>query len=581
MVELTSCVQTIVSILKNSSTGIGTTGYTITDDDASGLTIADGEILVSYSLSKEELKNLFGGSQDYDIIITVKSGEITDEWIGLSTKQWKVPVIIEVNVIDKWSTVGAAKKYITGTLVRYKAVNALRKFIKAKVNSPGGTINLWKAVSFRDEEDKTVKPTIYKCIITTEAWTYYNPNTGHTLTLTSKADDGSSTNQGTITLGETEYSLANAVGDVAAGTEYVATYTPIGNKPFASWSIDGGLSISSTTTNPATVTVNGSGTLRANYASSPTWAESTLYVGSYSSPGEVVRVALDTFTRTDAIALASGENIVRSLAISGNYLYAGLQTSPGKIVKIDLTTFTRTATLTLGAGKNKVYALAVEGEFLYAGLGIDPGKIIKIDLTTFEEDSTLSLVSGEAEVLDMAVSGNYLYGALYSSPGKIVKVDLTAFTKISTLSLGSGSNNPYRIAISGGGLYAGTQTTPGRIVKVDLESFAVEKTIVLESGENRCYGITAFGNYVYAGTDTSPGKVIKMSVRPFAKVATLTLSLAYASSLIGLGDYLYAGMAGSPGKIVRITLATFTEKDTLSLSTGEDWAWVLRITESG
>jgi len=170
MVELTSAVQSIVSILKNTSTGIGTTGYEIIDDNSTGATI-----LVSYTMSKEELKAAFGGTQDYDVIITVKSDEIDDDWIGLSTKRQIVPIIIEVNIIDKWSAVDTGNKYITAPLVRYKAVNAIRKFIKANTNAPGGSINVWKLTKIRNVEDTSTKPTLFKAILKTEAWIYYNP----------------------------------------------------------------------------------------------------------------------------------------------------------------------------------------------------------------------------------------------------------------------------------------------------------------------------------------------------------------------------------------------------------------------
>lgn len=175
MGDLTEGVQTIISIMKSSTTGIGTTGYEITDDNASGLTISGGQLLVTASLSKDELKDQFGGTQDYDVIMVVRSEEIEDDWIGLSTKSWKEKVIIEVNVIDKWSAV--ATKYITGDLVRYKAVNAIRKFIKANTSSPGGTINNWQLIRVINEEDKTTRPITYKAKLTTEAWMYYNPNT--------------------------------------------------------------------------------------------------------------------------------------------------------------------------------------------------------------------------------------------------------------------------------------------------------------------------------------------------------------------------------------------------------------------
>jgi len=175
MVDITDPVQTIVSLLKSSSTGIGTTGYEITNDAGTALTISNGDILVSYALSREELKNLFGGSQDYDVIITVRKGEVEDDWIGLSTKQWKVPVIIEVNIIDKWSGAGSNLQTITAVLVREKAENAIRKFIKNKTNAPGGSVHRWLGKTYRDEEDRSLKPIIFKCTITTESWTYYDP----------------------------------------------------------------------------------------------------------------------------------------------------------------------------------------------------------------------------------------------------------------------------------------------------------------------------------------------------------------------------------------------------------------------
>ena len=176
MVELIEAVETIIGLLKDSSTGIGTTGYEITDDNNSGLTIADNQILVTGILSKEEIKDLFGGAQDFDVIITVNSREVDDSWIGLSGKIWKELVEIGVNVIDKWSAAGSGNKYITADLVRFKAVNAIRKFIKVNTNVPGGTINIWKFKSVNNEENTSIRPTLFKAVIRTEAWMYYNPD---------------------------------------------------------------------------------------------------------------------------------------------------------------------------------------------------------------------------------------------------------------------------------------------------------------------------------------------------------------------------------------------------------------------
>jgi len=173
MTDIVDPIQTIVSLLKNSSTGIGTTGYEVTNDEGTGLTITNGDILVSFSLAKEELRSLFGEDSDYDLKFPVEAGEIEDEQIGLNLRQYKVPVIIVINVIEKASATGSGKIVITPSLVLDKAVNALRKFIKANVKAPGGTILTWNMVTFKKEVDATTRPYIYKCTVTTEAKVVY------------------------------------------------------------------------------------------------------------------------------------------------------------------------------------------------------------------------------------------------------------------------------------------------------------------------------------------------------------------------------------------------------------------------
>ncbi|GAH32180.1 unnamed protein product, partial [marine sediment metagenome] len=93
----------------------------------------------------------------------------------------------------------------------------------------------------------------------------------------------------------------------------------------------------------------------------------------------------------------------------GNFLYVGLGTSPAEIAKIDLTTFTQVATLTLVAGENICEALAVDNGYLYAGTLA--GLVSKIDLTTFTEVNALffpngidSLLVGAAVVVVPTVS---------------------------------------------------------------------------------------------------------------------------------------------------------------------------------
>jgi len=127
---------------------------------------------VTYSLSKEKLTALFGGSQDYDVIFVCKSGEAVTEYIGTATTVQRTPIVITIHVIEKHTTTGSGQKIITPELVRWKAKEALLAFVKAKVNAPGGTINVWVVTGDRAEEDFTVRPIIFKYIIETTTSMY-------------------------------------------------------------------------------------------------------------------------------------------------------------------------------------------------------------------------------------------------------------------------------------------------------------------------------------------------------------------------------------------------------------------------
>jgi len=160
----TDPLATIISILNNESTGLNTTGYEIYKDDGT----TECTLLVTYDMSKEELADLFGGTQDYDVIITVKAGDGDTEWIATSTQVHNLPVILTGYVIEKHSAIGSGNKIITSELVRWKIFDILGKFIDTNVNAPGGNILIWKQGDHRFEEDTSVRPILYKVIIETE-----------------------------------------------------------------------------------------------------------------------------------------------------------------------------------------------------------------------------------------------------------------------------------------------------------------------------------------------------------------------------------------------------------------------------
>ena len=162
--SLTDPLATIVSILSNASTGLNSTGYEIYEDNGS----TEANVLVTYAMAKEKLAALFGGSQDYDVIITIEPGEGDTEWIGVSTQVHNLPVKITAHTIEKHSATGSAKKIITPELLIWKCFDILSKFIDANVNAPGGSILIWLQKEHKFERDITIRPIIYKVIIETE-----------------------------------------------------------------------------------------------------------------------------------------------------------------------------------------------------------------------------------------------------------------------------------------------------------------------------------------------------------------------------------------------------------------------------
>jgi hypothetical protein len=261
MVDITDPVETIVSILKNGSTGLGTSGYEVTDDNAAAVSI-----LVTFKLSEEELKEVFGGSQDYDVVLTVEKGEVKDDWLGLSTKEWVVPVIITIHVIDKFSAVGSGHKYITAPLVRSKVENALRNFIKDHVTSAGGSIHIWTSKTWKNEEDRTVRPVLYKCIATSETWTYYDPPAVYAIQLSSREYDNSTTNLGTVTITRGGETLPKSL-NLPEGT-FLLNHTPPSGHGFVKWETTGLVTAGDSTLKQTTLVVSGPGTVKAVYANS-------------------------------------------------------------------------------------------------------------------------------------------------------------------------------------------------------------------------------------------------------------------------------------------------------------------------
>jgi len=276
------------------------------------------------------------------------------------------------------------------------------------------------------------------------------------------------------------------------------------------------------------------------------------------------------------ITLNSGENNVISILSDGKYLYAGSQTSPGMIVRVDINTFTRESALTLDVGENVINYLIMQGDYIYAGLGTSPGKIVKINRKSFTRDSVLTLDAGENTIYQQAIDGIYLYAGLHTSPAKITRINLNTFTKTSTLTFAVNEDKITSLYMDRGFLYAGFQTNPAIIKQVDTKTFTESNSLTMEAGESNIFHLTSDGIYIYAITSESPAKIFKISYDPetntLSRIKSLTLPVGdnQARGLIFNGMHLIAGLYTSPAKHVYIDQSTFEPVYTYTFPIGSD-----------
>jgi len=357
-----------------------------------------------------------------------------------------------------------------------------------------------------------------------------------------------------------------------------------------------------------------------------------LYAGTYESPGRIVKINLAAFEVSASLTLATGENNINALALSGGFLYAGCGTSTGKIARVDLSTFLQSGTtVTLAGGEDDVRALVISGSYLYAGCAVSPGKICRVDLVTFlQSGTTITGAAGENNVYALATDNTYIFAGFGTTAGMVLKIAVSTFTKSgATLTFAAGEDDIRSLVVSGDALYCGLNLSPAKIKKVNITAWTLVATpVTLAAGENSAHALATDGTYVYCGLYVSPGLVARIlissflqngttvilpssqqqisafavsgdylyaacySVRTIVRISLATGSIIgspivlaagedYVQALAVSGSYLYVGCYVSPGKIVRIDLTTWAVSGaTITLAGGENGAYALAISGS-
>lgn len=266
------------------------------------------------------------------------------------------------------------------------------------------------------------------------------------------------------------------------------------------------------------------------------------------------------------ITLEAGESDIVSMASDGTSLYVGTNTTPGIIVKIDIDTFTRVGAITLNANENNIYSLWLDSTYLYAGAYNTVGapvfsRIVRIRLSDFTRVDALILT--EHFLNELTSDGTFLYGATLDNV--VAKVNIDSFTEVDTLAT-SGSD----LICDGPFLYVAAGAVPETIRKIDLSTFTVLSTITFAAGEDTAGKLFKHGKYLYVGLNISPGKVIKVDLDTFTEASTVTFNAGenLVSSLFSDGPFLYAGMRTSPGQLVMINLGVFARESAFAFDAG-------------
>ena len=319
---------------------------------------------------------------------------------------------------------------------------------------------------------------------------------------------------------------------------------------------------------------------------------------------------LEDLGRLGAFTLADGEENLRSAVIdeANGYAYFGTFTSPGQIVKVALarngSPARRVGAVTLGPNEFSVWSGVIDAAagYAYFAVSSNPVRVVKIALGEGDAPPTrvghVALAPSDLWSFPPAVidpENGYAYFGTANSPGRVVKIALGAGSAspsvVGTLTLNDGEDTLRSAVIDtvGGHAYFGTGTLPGRVVKVGLGTGANTpirlSAVTFASGENapRAAVIDLVNRYAYFGcTSTAPGRIVKIALGTgnnlVTRVGALSLNAGedslFSAVLDSASGHAYFGVDSAPGRVVTVELTEGNSPPVrvgaLTLGGGED-----------
>jgi len=211
-----------------------------------------------------------------------------------------------------------------------------------------------------------------------------------------------------------------------------------------------------------------------------------LYIANTGATSAITKVRTSDMVTVGTLTLTGTNAQVSATAIDSldNYMYVGTLTSPAQIIRINLSTFAVSAINTLlTAGNCRAMVIDSTDANIYAACGGAATHAVKLSLTgTFATAVPIIKTLTKLTVSDMVIdhTDTFLYISHFISPGYITKLSLTDFTTEATLA-GAAFMTSLAIDSTSTFLYAGDgQGSAGRtLYKIALSTFTVSTGITL------------------------------------------------------------------------------------------------------
>lgn len=298
----------------------------------------------------------------------------------------------------------------------------------------------------------------------------------------------------------------------------------------------------------AHVSASGSGMNRQNVLTLPAGEENLqvaladvahnyAYFATGGSPARFVKVEMgglwDVPVRTAGITLAAGENIAAQcgvIDVTKGYAYLGTYTSPGRVVKVALgdgaAPPSRIGALTLNAGEDNLSCAAIDvtNGYAYFGGATTPGRIVKAALGS---GAALPTRVGSVEnaegpmgtgVID-SINGFGYFGTNKTN-ASIIKIALNgsdAPAWVGTTFLNSNGRNLVSSVIDPqrGCAWFAENFTPGRVLTIGLDtaiaSFKGSLTLGQTEGYVKCAVMDTKMGQMFMGANTYPSNAHRVA----------------------------------------------------------------------